>query len=196
MPPGKRGPGRKEPRWSAERRAGQRHWPVDLRPNSRRSARPRGGPRVRRSAPSACRRSAPLNVRGDDKERKGEARRPKIKATGPRSVGYMTSEDRNSKMEARCFTLPCRGRVDAPKGRRGGVLSASPDLAERRTRPGLAALAHPPPAGEGEERRAQQGFTGPGKRALVGAGQTRCRGGSSGGLDVQRTKNRGGQRCL
>src|SRR5437667_6119439 len=31
MPPGKRGPGRKEPRWSAERRAGQRHWPVDLR---------------------------------------------------------------------------------------------------------------------------------------------------------------------
>jgi len=50
MPPGKRGPGRKEPRWSAERRAGQRHWPVDLRPNSLEI-----GPTARRATGAAFR---------------------------------------------------------------------------------------------------------------------------------------------
>ena len=63
------------PRWSAGRRAGPRSWAGDLRPNFRRSARPRGGPpgaSVNRA--SAVQRSIPLTFSGGNGQ--GAARAP------------------------------------------------------------------------------------------------------------------------
>src|SRR2546423_5569435 len=66
MPPGKRGPGRKEPRWRAERRGGQRHWPVDLRltPGDRPDREAGHGCGVPRPAPVGA---LPPSQRGEGK---------------------------------------------------------------------------------------------------------------------------------
>jgi hypothetical protein len=54
------------------------------------------------------------------------------------------------------FTLPCRGRVarrSEAQARRGGAVPQVPISRKEGPPPGLAALAHPPPAGAGEDRR-------------------------------------------
>src|SRR5436190_1963369 len=78
----------------------------------------------------------------------------------------------------------------------GGGFSPQVPIA-RREEPHPGSLRSPtlPLQGKGKKGGRSRAFTGPGKRALVVATQTGCRGGSSGGLDVQRT-NRGGLRCL
>jgi hypothetical protein len=76
MPFWKARPGNaKKPRWSAERRAGRRHRPVDLRNIS-----PEIGPTARRATggafpTSACRRSAPLDFCGGTRDRRPPRRK-------------------------------------------------------------------------------------------------------------------------
>ena len=86
MPPGKRGPGRKEPRWSAERRAGQRHWPVDLRPTGDRPDREAGhGCGVPRPAPVGA-----LPPSRDARGQKGPRRTRRRKEYGWRSLAFFS----------------------------------------------------------------------------------------------------------
>src|SRR5438132_14420950 len=76
------------PRWSAERRAGLRHWPVipgdpGIGPNRK------AGQRVRRSVSAPLGAPPPSHCAGRKNE-KGEARPPsKNQAAGRRSVGWL-----------------------------------------------------------------------------------------------------------
>ena len=76
---GKRVPGSINPRRSAERRAGLRHWPVILRRSGDGSYR-EADRQVRRIRTSASRRFAPLTLREREKDDKGG---PGPHPTGP-----------------------------------------------------------------------------------------------------------------
>jgi hypothetical protein len=119
------------PRWSAERRAGQRHWPVipgdpGIGPNRK------AGQRVRRSAPAPV--GAPPSLDGGTGRRRTR-RRPKN--TGERSVGYFSPP-------------PLAGEVARPKA----VAGEGPS--HRKHSPRRERGPHPasPASGGGEETNA------------------------------------------
>ena len=103
------GAGRKTPRWSAERRAGQRHWPVI-------PGDPGIGPTARRVTgaafrTSASRRSASPRMARDGKAGKGDPGALKKNQTaGPRSVGFRTSQVKTRRgSSSRSAVVPATG---------------------------------------------------------------------------------------
>ena len=185
MPPGKRGPGRKEPRWSAERRAGQRHWPVDLRVCSREI-----GPTARRATGAAFRAQrlsalCPPHF-GEEKE---DGASPRRKEKGTSGALAETTSMRESKNRCALFSPYPAGGGSTP--RRGGGVGFAPQARSRgmRNPTRLAALADLPLQGRVKKCQWQLSALISAEYALaasVGTPRPRLAGGRRGATDLDR----------
>ena len=97
----------------------------------------------------------------------GSADPASVQEYGQRSFGLKARRKRKS-MRA-VFTLPCRGRVDAPKGRRGGVPPQAP-VSRGKRNPTRARCARPP-----SPYRALQGRVKNGAINSISAALPHCR---------------------